>query len=123
MELVVVIVVMGAMAIVAAPRFTSLLIRSKIRNAVDNIIAVHAAQQVYFARNGVYVVSADYTAVNAALGLNIVDSNANYSCDATTCTASGIATTFTVTATLANALEKGTGIPNPVCGPVSANCP
>ena len=138
-EIIVVIAIMGVMAVLAGPKLTAMVTRSRIRTAVNNMMAIHAAQQVYQARNGAYVAtavnctSADCSNLNATLGLNIVpDTSTTYACTVTACTATGSGTTFLVTATLGASLnsDKTSGAAyNPACQapstatPPCADCP
>ena len=81
-ELMIVIVVLGIMAAFAIPNFTKSLDRAYARDARNNLMAIHAAQQIYHAQNGTYwPAGGDLVAINNGLRLNVIANGVTYTCD------------------------------------------
>lgn len=115
----VIVVIVGIMAGFAIPNYARSMERSHRRDAENNLLVIHAAQQLYAARNdGLYWGNGDLAAINSNLDLNILSNGMTYACaggGATyTCTAArNGGWVFTITITEA--------VPaNAACG---GNCP
>ena len=81
----VVVMIVGIVAAFAVPNYTKSVERAHRKDAENNLILIHAAQQLYAARNnGSYMPSAagnDALAqINANLGLNIIANGMIYTC-------------------------------------------
>ena len=114
-EIIIVVVILGIMAGFSLPVFTQTVNRSHARDAILNLNIIHASNVIYRTQTGVNLTAADITAINTALGLNVIANGAAYSCDGTDCVAVGPG--FMATATLASALSAT----NPACA--GASCP
>ena len=123
MELIVVIILLGVMTGIAIPRYSSTLEKSHLQDAIMQLTAIHAANQIMFARTGAYWppvnprVVYSLAEINAALNLNIIANGMEYICpnsnlDGFSCTATreAPATQFVVQVT-ANPISSA----NPVC--------
>ena len=129
MELMVVVTIVGLVAAFAIPDYTKSVEKTHLKDAQNNLMLIHAAQQMYFAQNnniywpGGAGAAGALAAINSGLGLNIIANGMTYSCSQTlttnfTCTAVRTgATAFTVTITEA-AVSLGT---NPSC--TAGACP
>lgn len=126
MEIMVVIVILGAIAGFAIPNYTKSVEQAYERDAIMQLSAIHATNQIYFAKTGAYWPpngsAYDVNSINSNLNLNIIENGMTYSCTGTngttfTCTAvrSGAAA-FTVTVT-----EAALTATNPDC--TSGACP
>ncbi len=102
-ELMVVVLVIGVLAVFTVPRFTMAINRSRARIAKSNIAMIHAANVFYKARTDLDISGALAT-INTTLGLKIVANGVTYTCNGVTCQATG--TGFTVTVTLADPLDE-----------------
>ncbi len=124
-ELIVVMIVMSIIASFAVPGFTKATTVAKARDAMHNIVIIHAAQSLYRSNYGFYIDAADVDEVNDRLSLNISVSDAtSYACipagvNVCTATASTGANTFKVTGILTDPV----GATNPSCATSTANCP
>ncbi len=96
MEIMIVVVILGAIMAYAIPNYTRTTERTYVSDAMMQLTAIYSANQIYRARNQVYWPSTngnDITAINTALSLNIIPNLVmTYNCD-------GNGTTFTCTAT------------------------
>ena len=111
MEIMTVVIIIGVIAVFAIPNFTKTMESSYQQDAVTQLTAIHAAQEVYKAQNsGKYWPpdgsSYDLTAINSNLGLSIMANGMTYACTGTngstySCTGNRISgsssTTVTVT--------------------------
>ena len=134
MELMVVLIVMGVIAGLAMPKYARSVESSHRKDAENQLLLVHSAQDMYASRNNnVYwgpaagaTPALKLADINQNLGLNILANGMDYDCttaggggDNYTCTAArngGAAFTITVTEAVIN---PGA---NPSCAPV-ASCP
>jgi prepilin-type N-terminal cleavage/methylation domain-containing protein len=120
-ELIIVLVVAATIAALAINNFKRTLERGKHDNARLNLIAIHSAEQIYFAQNGTFTLSgANLSNINTFFKLKIIDSDFNYNFN-------GNNTAFTITANRTNGqylltLTSSTPISdtNPSC---SNTCP
>jgi prepilin-type N-terminal cleavage/methylation domain-containing protein len=84
MEILVVIVILGAIAGFAIPNFTRTIERSHENDAILQLEAIHSANKIYQARNNAYwppdTASYDITSINTNLGLNIIANDMTYTC-------------------------------------------
>ena len=130
MELIVVIVLLGVMTGIAIPRYSATLEKSYSQDAVMQLTAIHAANQIMFARTGAYWppvnprVDYSLAEINAALNLNIIANGMVYICPnsnvggfSCTATRSAPATQFVVQVT-----EVPISSANPACV-VGSGCP
>ena len=113
-EIVIVMVIMGSLAAAAIPKFSLSMARAKARDALNNMVIIHAAQQLYFANNGSYLAAGTTQAINTGLSINIISTNGTaYSCTATaTAACTAILPQFTVSATLGHVLTGYTSSAN-----------
>jgi type II secretory pathway pseudopilin PulG len=127
MEILVVIVILGAIAGFAIPNFTRTIERSHENDAILQLEGIHSANKIYNARNNSYWppdnAAYNLSSINTNLGLNIIANDMTYTCTGTdgsvfTCTAvrNAPASSFTVTVTEAD-LSSG----NPSC--TAGACP
>lgn len=124
MELMIVVVVIAIIAAFAVPNYQKSVERAHLRDAITQLQAVNAANQIYRARDGAYwptVNGQDITSINTNLGLNIIANGMTYNCDGNgtifSCTAvRNGAVPFTVTVT--EAVLSGA---NPSC--TAGACP
>ncbi|MBF0122033.1 MAG: prepilin-type N-terminal cleavage/methylation domain-containing protein [Candidatus Omnitrophica bacterium] len=121
-EILIVIIIVGIVAGFGIPNFSKSIGRSRVRDAMNNLSVIHAANAIYEVRNNANV-SGDLDAINDKLKLNIISSGGTiYQCSTGICTATSAAGTsdFVVTMNLNAALEKT----NLVCSPSSSSsCP
>lgn len=98
-ELMMVVVITGMMALFIFPGFSKTINKSYEKAAMNNLLLIFAAQKNYYAANGAFLGPLNTTAAinNSATGLalSIVDVNMNYSCptapqNAMPCKAAGI---------------------------------
>ena len=91
-ELVVVAIIVGLLALVAVPNMIIGVNRGYAKDARNNLIAIYAAQQNYSQdHNGGYLDCGNIACINTGLGLNIISNDglqytciaANYICEAT----------------------------------------
>ena len=122
-ELIVVMVIIGIIAVFSVPNFMKTINRARARDAVLNLNVIHASNVLYKIRNSINVNQGTIALINGALGLSINPNGATYVCNGATCVATNGGAGFTVTATLANPLCTTAGglCPNPSCA--GANCP
>jgi prepilin-type N-terminal cleavage/methylation domain-containing protein len=133
MELMVVLIIMGVVAGLAMPKYAQSLERSHRKDAENQLMLIHSAQDMYASRNNnVYwgpavgaTPALKLADINQNLGLNILANGMDYDCTTAnggedyTCTATrngGAAFIITVTEAVINP-----GV-NPSCAPVAA-CP
>jgi prepilin-type N-terminal cleavage/methylation domain-containing protein len=140
-EIIIVMVIMAIMTTLGVPQFSTAIAKARSRDAYNNLVLIHAAQQLYAANNGFYFRADNVATINAATGLslNIVPSGGTtYACNntvspsaPTTCAASSSASdNFRGTATLSSSVSQYTRTyttDNPNCtalagGPGLGNC-
>lgn len=83
MELVVVMVIIGILATISVPIYTTLVTEGAARAARNNLTTIYNAQKNYYLNpvtGGGYVSAGNLSGINSALGLNITDSNFKYTC-------------------------------------------
>lgn len=85
-ELIVVVVLVGAISIFAIPSYQKSLLKSHEKAGVNNVTIMYAAQKMIKATSGSYVGCLTTAACNAALGLSLATDGFSYQCrgDATT---------------------------------------
>jgi type IV pilus assembly protein PilA len=117
MEIMVVIVIIGAITAIALPNYNKTIIHAQKQDAINNLKMIHAANQLFYSRtNNFFPTSspADLTQINEGLNLDIIANDLTYNCTSTagyTCTAiRATAPTFTVTLT-----EAQISSTNPAC--------
>jgi type IV pilus assembly protein PilE len=91
-EILVTIVVLAVLAAIAFPNFSKAQGKNDARQAITYLRAIRLAEKIYYAKNGVYLVCADDTAIKSNLGAEIANGKYVFSVAAT-------ATTFTAMAT------------------------
>ncbi len=92
-ELITVVIVIGIMAAFAIPNYSASVEKAHRRDATNNLIAIHGANQIYQAEKGAYWPSSgtqDLTAINTNLRLSIIPNGMEYTCE-------GNGTTYTCT--------------------------
>ena len=122
-ELIVVVLIIGIMAGFAIPNYGRAVERAHRRDAETNLLAIHAANRIYFSEHDNYWPDGGAGAladINQNLRLSIIPNGMTYNCTNVTandytCTATRNppATSFTITITQAQP-------PNPTC---SGTCP
>ncbi len=123
MELMVVVTIVGIIAGFAIPNYAKSVERAHRKDAENNLMIIHAAQQLYAANNAsAYWAGGNLAAINLNLGLNIIANGMTYTCAgggaAFNCTAVRVGGwAFTVTVNQ-GAIVPGGG--NPSCG---GTCP
>lgn len=141
-EILVTAVILGLVAFMVIPNFTTAINRSYAQDAMHNLIAIYAAQQYYYQNNNsVYCTSScnTYLNINTNLNLSIAPTGGvSYNCNpaAGTCASTPCCvatnTNFTMQVVLGNAINTGSvsapqycsGTLNPCCtGSGSGNCP
>jgi MSHA pilin protein MshA len=139
MEIVVVLVIIGVLAVTALPNYLSMMYQGAATAAQNNLISIYNAEKNNYLSSNAYYVSAacpDTANINTNLSLHIVDSNYTYCCNNTggfQCTATSTSASG-ITLTLNNnsiVLLGGAGCAttsgascNPKCAPAaSAYCP
>ena len=139
MEMVVVLIIMGAIVGLSTPNYTIPTEQARALTAQNNLLAIYSAQQNFNNNYGSYCFSTgtnptgattycgDTLAdINTNLGLNIQDNGTyTYSCSsaAITCTATRTSTNGTITLTLNSAINLSSGA-NPKCNLTPATwCP
>jgi len=129
MEIMVVIIILGIVMAFAVPNYQKAVETTHLDDALSQMKAIHAAQQVYQVKNGSYFPTTNITvalaAINTNLNLHINENGMTYTCTGSpygggtqySCTAvrQAPAPTFTVTLTQTDISET-----NPVC---SGSCP
>ncbi len=113
-ELLIVMILVAVMMAFGIPFYIKTLQRSQARVAVMNLIAIHAAQKVYYANNSTYQSGADLSALNTGLRLGLTDAQSSYLGDVDTCvaTSNSGAAVYQIMVIYPNSLHNGT---NPVC--------
>ena len=84
MEIITVVVIIGIMATFAIPNYTISIERAHRKDATQNLIAVHTANEIYQANEGSYWPTSggwnDLAAINTNLRLSIIDNGSEYRC-------------------------------------------
>ncbi len=82
-ELMVVLVIVSVVATFAIPNYTKSVERSHRKDAESNLMVIHAAQQMYAARNdNAYWGTGNLVAINSNLGINVLANGMTYACAA-----------------------------------------
>ena len=129
MEIMIVVITVGAIAAFAIPNFTKSVEQSHRTDATNQLTAIYSAQQIYQAQTGNYwpqsTSSQDVILINSNLKLNIIQNGMTYSCTGVvagtsfTCDAAkGSPASYTVRVTQA-ALDAA----NPSCIAGTTACP
>ena len=127
-ELMVVIVIIGILAVIALPKFKLTVDRAIESDAINKLMTIHAANKIYFAQTGGYFAgNLDVNGINSSLAINIIPDNMTYSYTgnannytATATRSSGDAFIMSVTEVpLSKGVGAGTG--NPCCS--GGSCP
>ena len=81
-EVIMVIVLIGVLTGFAVPRLGRASAKADERSAIANLLAARSAVDMYLVNSGLAAIPnlADMAAINAALGLNILDQKMTYSC-------------------------------------------
>lgn|SRR3989338_2438840 len=83
MEVMTVVIIVGVIAVFAIPNFSKTMEKSYEQDALTQLTAIHAAQDIYRAQTGAYWspgVTYDVTAINSNLGLSIMENGMQYTC-------------------------------------------
>ena len=84
LEIMVVIIIIGAIAGFAIPNYTKTIERAHLRDAIMQLEAIHAANNLYRSRTGSYwpvpVADFDLASINDNLGVNIIGNGMDYFC-------------------------------------------
>ena len=123
-ELIVVVIIIGIIASFAIPNYGRTIERAHWRDAETNLLAIHAADRIYFSENGQYWphgLPGALADINHDLRLSIIPNGMTYSCTNVTptdytCTATRNppAASFTITVTQAP-INLTPPNPNPDC--------
>lgn len=89
LELVVVVIMIATIASLALPKYSKTIDRAHCDNAVMQLRAIHATNEIYNAQEGNYwpddAITYDVNdlpeGINASLGLNIIEDGVNYDCN------------------------------------------
>ncbi len=85
LEIMVVIIIIGAIAGFAIPNYTKTIERAHLRDAMMQLETIHAANNLYRSRTGSYwpvpVGAVDLAAINNNLGINIIGNGMDYFCN------------------------------------------
>jgi prepilin-type N-terminal cleavage/methylation domain-containing protein len=126
-EILVVLVIVGVLALVALPNYNAMVIQGSASTAQNNLISIYNAQKASYINNNKYYFSAacpdTLNNINTSplLSLNLADTNFNYCCtnaNGFTCTATNIsdgALILTVTG-------GTTAAPDPIVLPGGTTC-
>lgn len=95
-EIIMVVVIIGLMAIFVIPNYNKSIAKSYERAGNNNLTIIYSAQKIKYNGGSGYQAAADTSAVNAALSLGIIGNGMDYSCTCTNCAASNA--TFTCSA-------------------------
>lgn len=118
-ELVIVIVILGSIAIFVAPAYTKTISKSYEKSATDTLAIIDSAQRISLTNSGTYKTAAGTAAVNSALHLSILSSNGtDYS---TTGDASSYTSTATISANGGFEVQRSGGSSTVCCS--SGSCP
>ncbi len=79
-EMIVAMAVMSMMIGAGVPSFVNAIKRGKARAAVNNLIAIHAAQKVYKANHSTYAQASSLDIANATLSLSLSSVGSTYHC-------------------------------------------
>ncbi len=98
MEIMVVIIIIGILATIAIPNYSKTIDRSRLQDAMQQLITLHAANMILRAQSGTGFLDTfggnwDHITFNPLLGINIIPNGFTY-------TYTGTPTTFTATAKL-----------------------
>ena len=78
-ELMVVVIIVGAVAAFAITGYNKVMLRSDYKNCRMNLITIHGASEIYEAKHGNYPPAAlDLDTINSNLDITIVDDNYSY---------------------------------------------
>ena len=91
LELMLAVIIVSAMTAVAIISFSKVMRTTSEQRAALNLKAIHAANEIYTAKNGMYwhTYLADVDAINASLETDIVAGSAGYSYSVTGCNNDG----------------------------------
>ncbi len=93
LELLIVLVVVGILASISLPKFTSTVERAKADQAANYLRVIRTGEKIYYANNYTYLACAGHIAIQASLGAEITEENYTFG------VTSAAATTFFATAT------------------------
>ena len=114
-EIMVVVILIGIIAAFGIPNYQKAVDKAHERDAVIQLTALHAANRVYQAQVGTYLVGTnlDIDDINSGMGINLIANELDYlyNSDGTTFTATATYRSFTVGVT-ESAIVKDT---NPYC--------
>jgi len=104
MELMVVIIIISIMVAFAIPNFTASVLRAHERDAVSQLLSLHAANLVYYGQAGGYLpgTNLDFNAINSGLNINLIPGSSKMSYNY-----SGFDSGGDITAFQANAIWDG----------------
>jgi len=86
MELIVVLIIVGILAVVAVANYSNSIWQAKVQGVERNLMAISAAEQKYYEDHGVYYISGnntDFNGINSSLSLSmgsVNDGFVNYQC-------------------------------------------
>lgn len=84
-ELMVVVILIGIIAAFALPNYQKSIRKAHERDAVVQLMAIHAACKIYNAQTGHYLEgSLDIKGINEQLGLNVIENGMDYTYSSTT---------------------------------------
>jgi len=125
-EIIAVMVIIGILATIAIPNYSTMVSQGAAKAAQNNLISIYNAQKNYYfsaTNGGTYYTIAPAACpdtelnINTALSLNISDTRFSYCCTNAggfTCTASGLGVTLTLTNNPI-VLPGAAGANNPSC--------
>jgi len=123
MEVLTVVVIAGAVAVLGVPRLGNVLEHNYCRTAQMNLVAIHSAVKIYHIRNRQYFSgAADLGNINTTFGLQIYDPKFTY-------TYTGVIADYTALATRTGGPNYNCSVSpralnsnNPLCAPITF-CP
>lgn len=128
-ELIVVVVIVAILASVGIPKYMKTVDAAQIRDARTQLIALHAANEIYRAQSGGQYLpgtTLNLSQINAGLSINIIAaSNVTYAYTRTSTTTYSATATFTsgLAAYTISVNQNPISSSNPSCAAVPGTCP
>ena len=122
MEIMVVVTLIGVIAAFALPAYDKSVQKADLRHRMTQAITLHAAQQIYRARNNVFFESNSRATLNTNLELELPNDGATYACtdNSTYGQVVCVVTQGTVQSFVKLEEPIGPAGPNPCCGAISS---
>jgi len=75
LELLIVVIIVGVLAMIALPNFTKMIDKAKKDQAITYLKLIRTGEKIYYAGNSQYIACANTSEINSKLGVELTEDN------------------------------------------------